>query len=168
MIVELTKSEIDDLMRRQSVGRIGCHADGLTYVVPVIYVWHDDCVYVQSIEGQKIRMMRENAEVCFEVDEHEPGSGWASVIIQGVYEELEGSRAQEALMLLVRRFMRRSSGDGDPPPTRGEGRKPVAFRIRSVEITGRKVVRPTEARALAKLTRAVMKRTATKHPPSRL
>jgi nitroimidazol reductase NimA-like FMN-containing flavoprotein (pyridoxamine 5'-phosphate oxidase superfamily) len=161
VIVELTKSEIDELMRRQFVGRIGCHAGGATYVVPVIYVWHDDHVYVQSIEGRKIRMMRENPEVCFEVDEYEPGGGWGSVIVQGIYEELEGSCAEEALALLVQRFMRRG-GSGERERPSGEGRKPVAFRIRSVEVTGRKVSRPAGARALTRVSLALTRHLATR------
>jgi nitroimidazol reductase NimA-like FMN-containing flavoprotein (pyridoxamine 5'-phosphate oxidase superfamily) len=37
MIEHLDRAEIDDLLRAQVVGRVGCHAGGLTYVVPVIY-----------------------------------------------------------------------------------------------------------------------------------
>jgi hypothetical protein len=160
MIVDLTKSEIDELLRRQVVGRIGCHAGGSTYVIPVIYVWEGDCVYVQSMEGRKIRMMRENPEVCFEVDEYESGGGWGSVIVQGVYEELEGSLADEVLALLVQRFMRRGGTGGERSRPSGEERKPVAFRIRCIEITGRKVSRPTGARVLTLLGLAVTRRTA--------
>ena len=34
VIEELDGQEIDDFLRRQVVGRVGCHADGETYVVP--------------------------------------------------------------------------------------------------------------------------------------
>ena len=57
-MLELTAAEIDELLREQVVGRIGCHADGLTYVVPVIYAYDGQCVHVASIEGQKVRLMR--------------------------------------------------------------------------------------------------------------
>jgi len=36
VIEELTRAEVDELLRERTVGRIGCHADGVTYVVPVI------------------------------------------------------------------------------------------------------------------------------------
>lgn len=104
MIEDLNEGEIDAFLRRQRVGRIGCHADGRTYVVPVIYVWDAECVYVQSIEGRKIQMMRANPQVCFEVDQNEPDGSWRSVILEGVYEELEGSRTEAALALLVKRL----------------------------------------------------------------
>ena len=127
MIEELDGQEIDDFLRRQVVGRVGCHADGETYVVPVLYVWDGECIYVQSIEGRKIRIMRSNPQVVFEVDEYEPNDGsWRSVIVEGVYEELEGTRAEAALALLVQRFAgRRRRAHAQT------GRVPVAFRIRS-------------------------------------
>ena len=112
MIEELSEDEIDAFLRRQLVGRVGCHAFGRTYVVPVIYVWSGGYVYVQSIEGRKIRMMRANPEVCFEVDEYEADGSWRSVIVEGVFEELEGSAAEAALALLVQRFVGRRRDDG--------------------------------------------------------
>ncbi len=144
----MTRGEIDELMRRQVVGRVGCHAGGTTYVVPVIYAWDGECVYVYSVEGQKIRMMRENPQVCFEVDEYQAGGGWRSVIIQGEYEELAGGQAARTLGLLAERFAERSSageGSGEGQRPRGEGRVPIAFRIRAVEVTGRKVDRSAGA-----------------------
>jgi nitroimidazol reductase NimA-like FMN-containing flavoprotein (pyridoxamine 5'-phosphate oxidase superfamily) len=147
VIEELNDQEIDAFLRRQVVGRVGCHADGETYVVPVLYVWDGKYVYVQSIEGRKIRMMRANPRVVFEVDEYQPeGGSWRSVIVEGVYEELEGTGAEAALALLVQRFAgrrRRSSAQ--------TGRTPVAFRIRCTRATGRRVSRTVTTRTLMRL-----------------
>jgi nitroimidazol reductase NimA-like FMN-containing flavoprotein (pyridoxamine 5'-phosphate oxidase superfamily) len=155
VIEDLDRSEIDAFLRRQVVGRVGCHADGRTYVVPVIYVWDGEFVYVQSVEGRKVEMMRANPEVCFEVDEYEPDGSWRSVIVDGVYEELDGGPAAEALALLARRFVGRRSGHG-----RGTGRRPVAFRIRCTQATGRRVVRTPATRALTRLAVALGRRRA--------
>ncbi|HEY6031057.1 MAG TPA: pyridoxamine 5'-phosphate oxidase family protein, partial [Gaiellaceae bacterium] len=99
MIEELTDEEIDDFLREQFVARIGCHADGETYVVPVIYAWDGDCAWVMSIEGRKVEMMRANPRVCLEVDEYERGN-WRSVILWGRYEELSGVDHAKAIALL--------------------------------------------------------------------
>ena len=96
-MLELTAAEIDELLREQVVGRIGCHADGLTYVVPVIYAYDGECVHVASIEGQKVRLMRANPRVCFEVDEYTAPGRWRSAIAQGTYEE--GDQEQTARSL---------------------------------------------------------------------
>jgi uncharacterized protein len=147
VIEELSEEEIEAFLQRQLIGRVGCHAEGQTYVVPVIYVWDRGYVYVQSIEGRKTRMMRANPEVCFEVDEYEEDGSWRSVIVDGVYEELEGSAAEAALALLVQRFMGRRRGTTERAST---GRKPVAFRIRAANVTGRRVIRTPATRALTR------------------
>jgi uncharacterized protein len=136
VIEELERAEIDELLRAQVVGRIGCHADGVTYVVPVIYAYDGEAFYAYSLEGRKIHMMRANPAVCFEVDEYDGRGSWRSAIAQGTYEELEGAYAERALALLTERVPGRG-GEGRP---RGEGR-PVAFRIRIRGLTGRAVRR---------------------------
>ena len=133
---ELGRAEIDELLRSEVVGRIGCHADGLTYVVPVIYAYDGAGFYAYSLEGRKVRMMRANPRVCFEVDEYDGRGRWRSAIAQGTFEELAGADAERALALLAERF----AGRGGQRRTRGEG-PAVAFRIRIDEVTGRAVRR---------------------------
>jgi uncharacterized protein len=135
MIEELDADQIDAFLREQLVGRIGMHADGRTYVVPIIYAWDGESIYVQSIEGRKIEMMRANADVCFEIDEYDSGS-WRSVIVDGTYEELRGDDAAKALELLMARFAGGPRREGP----RSE-RTPVAFRIRPQRLSGRSVTR---------------------------
>jgi len=137
MILEMSPSEIDEFVLSQKVGRVGCHAGGETYVVPVIFGWEGNCIYVYTTEGKKVDMMRENQRVCFEIDEYFTSGGWRSVIAQGVFEELEGDDALRALQILAERVSSNREGGNSRP--RGEGRTPIAFRIRTGEVTGRKV-----------------------------
>jgi uncharacterized protein len=137
VIEKLDEREIDAFLRRQLVGRVGCHAEGKTYGVPVIYVWDGECVYVQSVEGRKTRIMRAHPQVCFEVDEYEPDGSWRSVILEGVYEELERGPAEAALALLVQRF----PGGRRATAGRATDRRPVTFRICCNQATGRRVRR---------------------------
>jgi nitroimidazol reductase NimA-like FMN-containing flavoprotein (pyridoxamine 5'-phosphate oxidase superfamily) len=137
MILEMSPSEIEEFVLSQKVGRVGCHRDGETYVVPVIYGWDADCIYVYTTEGKKVDMMRENQRVCFEIDEYLTSGGWRSVIAQGVFEELEGDDAAWALQVITERVS--SNRDTSSSRTRGDGRTPVAFRIRTTDVTGRKV-----------------------------
>jgi uncharacterized protein len=136
-IAELSRDEIDELLNAQVVGRIGCHADGLTYVVPVIYAYDGAAFYVVTVEGQKVRMMRANPRVCFEVDEYDRGS-WRSAIVQGRFEELDDEGEERALALLSARF---AAGGVERRRPSDEGRATVAFRIAIDEITGRAVRR---------------------------
>jgi nitroimidazol reductase NimA-like FMN-containing flavoprotein (pyridoxamine 5'-phosphate oxidase superfamily) len=137
MILEMSTSEIDEFVLSQKIGRVGCHVNGETYVVPVIYGWDADCIYVYTTEGKKVDMMRENHRVCFEIDEYAPDGGWRSVIAQGVFEELNGDDAARALRIITERVT--SNRDASSSRSRGGERVPVAFRIRTTDVTGRKV-----------------------------
>jgi nitroimidazol reductase NimA-like FMN-containing flavoprotein (pyridoxamine 5'-phosphate oxidase superfamily) len=141
-IVDLQREEIDAFLESQLVGRIGCHLDGRTYVVPVIYAYDGGSIYVCSTEGRKLAMMRANPNVCFEVDEYdEAGTGsWRSVIAEGVFEELRGPAAVRALATLAARFVARTGRRGRPRRGTNRGRV-VAFRIRVEHATGRAVRR---------------------------
>jgi len=137
MILEMSPSEIDEFVLSQKIGRVGCHVNGETYVVPVIYGWDAGFIYVYTTEGKKIDMMRKSPRVCFEIDEYRADGAWRSVIAQGVFEELEGDDAARALHVITERVSsNRNEGSARP---RGDGRSPVAFRIRTNDVTGRKV-----------------------------
>lgn len=137
---ELSPDEIDSFLREQRVARLGCHADGETYVVPVIYGFDGDSVVAVTTEGRKISMLRANPSVCVEVDEYDTdGRGsWRSVIAQGVYEELAGDDVEEALELLRERFARSAGREAAPRPLSGAV---VVFRVRLGRTTGRTVER---------------------------
>jgi uncharacterized protein len=137
VIEELTREETDALLREQVVGRVGCHADGLTYVVPVIYAYDGDAITVATVEGQKTRMMRANPRVCFEVDAYEGPGRWRSAIVQGRYEELADAEATAGLAALAERF----AGGGPSRRPAASGRATVVFRIAVADATGRAVGR---------------------------
>lgn len=137
MILEMPFDEIEEFVHAQKIGRVGCHVGGETYVVPVIYGWDTEFIYVYTTEGKKIDMMRDSPRVCFEIDEYQSDGGWRSVIAQGVFEELRDDDAAHALRIISERVT--SNRASVNPPDRGGGRVPVAFRIRTTEVTGRKV-----------------------------
>ena len=62
----------------------------------------------------------------------------ASVVAEGVFEELHGLAAARALALLTRRFISRT---GRSRPKRRPTGRTVAFRIRVERMTGREVTR---------------------------
>ncbi len=101
MYGDLTNEQIEEVLHKQVVGRIGCFADGEMYVVPISYVYDGTYVYGHTMEGMKIHMMRKNPAVCFEVDALENMSNWKSVIAWGEYQELKDPEAKkEALKKL--------------------------------------------------------------------
>ena len=103
MLGELNQEQIDYVLRSQVIGRLGCYADGKVYIVPITYVYEAPYIYGHTKEGLKIKMMRENPQVCFEVDIIQNMANWQSVIVQGEYEELSGEESQQAIILLKNR-----------------------------------------------------------------
>jgi nitroimidazol reductase NimA-like FMN-containing flavoprotein (pyridoxamine 5'-phosphate oxidase superfamily) len=137
---ELSDGEIDEFLRTQRIARLGCHANGVTYVVPLIYAYDDGAVVAVTSEGRKTAMLRENPRVCVEVDDYDAdGRGsWRSVIAQGLCEELAGDEIGPALTLMRERFARTAGRQAEPRPL---GPGVVVIRIRLEEISGRAVER---------------------------
>ncbi|MEO7212017.1 MAG: pyridoxamine 5'-phosphate oxidase family protein [Mucilaginibacter sp.] len=105
MLRELNDYQIDTLLKDQLVGRIGCHAAGVTYIVPVNYLYDGTDIYCHSAKGMKIEMMRENPLVYFEVDNIKEITNWESVIAWGKFEEItEMEEKQKVLQKLTDRI----------------------------------------------------------------
>lgn len=102
-ISNLTAEMINEVLESKYIGRIGCSENGRTYVVPITYYYdksHNSILGVTT-EGMKVKMLRKNPEVCFEVEEIENMTNWRTVIAWGKYEELSGSDAKRALHVFV-------------------------------------------------------------------
>ena len=143
MIGDLSASQIDDVLRSEVVGRIGCVAQGYPYVVPITYVYDGEFVYGHTNEGLKLRAMRENPLVCFEVEQIRSMRNWRCVIARGHFEQLWSDDAEQALDLFAARLAPVAQGDGsyrdrDEAAHREEGViRPILFQIRLVDRTGR-------------------------------
>lgn len=145
MIGELYKSQIDHVLHSQVVGRIGCYADDKLYVVPVTYAYDGKYIYAHSKDGMKIKMMRKNPNVCFEVDVMENMANWRSVIVWGTYEEMKDSASQaKTIKILMDRIMPLMSSETVKPSNHSmrpqmveKDVKAIVYRIKITESSGR-------------------------------
>lgn len=101
MFGTLAESQIDQLLRKEVVGRLGCHANDMTYVVPISYAWHEGYIYAYSQEGMKMSMIRANKKICFQVDNTRDLSNWQSVICWGEVEELLSDEEKIAALQIL-------------------------------------------------------------------
>jgi nitroimidazol reductase NimA-like FMN-containing flavoprotein (pyridoxamine 5'-phosphate oxidase superfamily) len=106
MLGKLNNAEIEEVLQKQIVGRIGCHADDHTYVVPISYVYDGKYIYAHTKDGLKMDIMRKNPSVCFEVDSFVNLANWRSVIAQGTFEEITNDEELKyaVKVLLLRHF----------------------------------------------------------------
>ena len=63
MISEIGDRESRELLREQSIGRLGCCGDGEPYVIPVNYLFDGENIYIHSMPGRKIEIMRQPAHL---------------------------------------------------------------------------------------------------------
>lgn len=138
MLGTLRRREIEQVLKDATVGRIGVAVDGLTYVVPITFVYDGDSVYGHSRLGQKIRMMRKNPRVCFQVDQITDMANWRCVIAQGQFEELSGDLAVAAARLIAARLRPLTTSETAGPRGVARGRDAtISYRIRLSTVSGR-------------------------------
>ena len=91
-------------MRQEIVGRIGCTGERGVYIVPIAFAYDGTFVYCYSSDGEKLKNMRTNPSVCFEVDRVDDVTHWRSVIAWGTFEELDEPASSDAVERLSRRL----------------------------------------------------------------
>lgn len=140
----LNNEQIEDLLRAQVIGRLGCNTADRTYILPLMYVFDGQSIIGHTSEGMKIDMLRQNPTVCFQVDKIDNMMSWQSVIAWGVFEELQGYDARSAMQKLIARMSSLATDDANAPmhglethQLESGGTKTVIYRINIVEKTGR-------------------------------
>jgi nitroimidazol reductase NimA-like FMN-containing flavoprotein (pyridoxamine 5'-phosphate oxidase superfamily) len=145
MLGTLSESQITNLLTMQAIGRLGYHDDRRTYITPVTYAFDGKYIYGQTNEGLKLNIMRENPQVCFEVDVMMDMGNWQSVILWGLFEELQDQEAETGRAFLYNSVLdlmtaasvhlhEHGSNNGTDESNRI---KQVAFRILVTEKMGR-------------------------------
>jgi nitroimidazol reductase NimA-like FMN-containing flavoprotein (pyridoxamine 5'-phosphate oxidase superfamily) len=105
-IFVLDNEGIEELLSTALVGRIACaspnEGGGRPYIVPLAYGYDGEAVYAMGPIGRKIRIMREQPLISFEVDEAVAEDRWRSVVAEGEYQELTtDAERQHALKTIV-------------------------------------------------------------------
>ena len=145
MIADLTPSEQEEVLQKKIHGHLGCHADGETYVVPILYAYANKTVYFHTYEGKKAEIIRKNPRVCFQVDDGTDLHKWRSVVAWGECEELKGKDVTDAIQFLSEKAARAITGSmrglrrkKDPSHLlRLNHKKVILYRIRFTKMTGR-------------------------------
>ena len=100
MIGKLDKNQINNLLCSQSIGRLACSDGEQPYIVPISFTFDGVYIYGQTNVGKKLKIIRKNPEVCFEVDQMMDPRNWQSVVIYGEFEELKNKDAHDVRHIL--------------------------------------------------------------------
>ena len=100
----LSNDRIEKVIKENLIGRLGCCGNSKAFILPVSYAYDGKNIYVHSPEGLKISIMRENPNVCFQVDTMKDMADWESVLMWGTFEELTSEKDRsDALQKLMNR-----------------------------------------------------------------
>ncbi len=135
---DLSRDEIDAMLLRNKVGRIGFSFHDRVDIQPIHYIYERGWLYGRTSEGDKISTLKQNQWVAFEVDEISDLFDWRSVVIHGSFWIIHprGSpRAEEVwakAVQLVTRIVPGALMENDPVAFRQ-----TLFRIAVSDIRGR-------------------------------
>ena len=136
---EMTRSECEELLARNNVGRIAFSLHDRVDIEPLHYVFADGWLYGRTGTGTKIAMLEHNRWVAFEVDEVRGLFDWHSVVVKGAFYRLESEDTPVSVdpimargVALLRSLLPETLTAGDPVPFRR-----TIFRIHLDEVTGR-------------------------------
>jgi nitroimidazol reductase NimA-like FMN-containing flavoprotein (pyridoxamine 5'-phosphate oxidase superfamily) len=147
MVGELTKEQISNLLSSQMIGRIACCDIQKPYIVPIAYAYDGKDIYCQTTEGKKVQYMRENPNICFQIDFSNSISNWQSIIVYGKFEELAEQEIETAREFLMNKIMPLMTNSKIHPHEHWETReeklddshriKPIIFKIKIEDISGK-------------------------------
>jgi nitroimidazol reductase NimA-like FMN-containing flavoprotein (pyridoxamine 5'-phosphate oxidase superfamily) len=85
---EFERAEIEDILSRERVVRLGFSADGEIFVVPVFYTWYAGALCGLTTPGRKTTLAEANPHVAFQVDSTAATGPWqwSSVTGEGPFE----------------------------------------------------------------------------------
>ena len=145
---EMSQEEIDQFLATARIGRLGLSLNQGPYIIPVGYVYVNGKIAFHTCNsGIKMKALRENPQVCFEVDESlSDASMYKSVIIFGNAEILDDPETMiPYLQLHIDKY--RVPQDFEKyisQPGRNRDNQLAAVRIvviTPIKITGRKFVK---------------------------
>ena len=140
------KSEIESIIRKSFVCRLGIVDEGLPYIVPLCFGYDKGALFFHSAkEGRKIEILKKNNQVCFEFDiapEVQPGGrtacAWGmkyrSVIGFGKAAFIEDpGEKRKALDIIMRQY-----DDGDFEYSEKAFGKALVIKVDIESMTGKK------------------------------
>ena len=103
MIGTLNRSQIDEVLNRQVIGRIGFRSGGHIRIAPVTYAYDGECIYWVVPEDLRPEALDDAQEVCFEAELMNGMGSWRYVTAWGACRPLAGQEElKHALALLAK------------------------------------------------------------------
>ena len=64
--ITVSRNEIEEILRNETLGFLGMCKDGIPYVIPISYAYIDSKILFHcALKGKKLDFLRNNPQVCF-------------------------------------------------------------------------------------------------------
>ncbi len=123
---DLNEKEIEALLKRNNVGRIAFSFHDQVDIRPIHFVFDDGWLFGRTSVGNKLKTLRHNQWVAFEVDEVDGPFDWRSVVVRGAFYRFDpdGNEYEQRLykrgLELIREIVPDTFTHADPTPFRTE------------------------------------------------
>jgi nitroimidazol reductase NimA-like FMN-containing flavoprotein (pyridoxamine 5'-phosphate oxidase superfamily) len=146
VIHELSPGDCADVLSRANLARLACCRMNQPYVVPVSFAYdpRQACLFSFSAIGKKIEWMRENPNVCLEVDDVDDRFNWTTIVVFGRFDEIaDSAKDRELRQRALHLFTERSQWwlPGAAKPGGSDHHGVVLYRIHIDRMTGRRTVK---------------------------
>lgn len=102
-VQEMTDREIEVLLEKAGYAHFACSENDRPYIVPIHYVYNAPFVYFYTTDGKKTRIIKENPNVCLQVEEVIDRENWRSVVLNGTAEEITDPQEREDVVNSLRK-----------------------------------------------------------------
>jgi uncharacterized protein len=142
-IQEISYQDCITLIKKQWLARLACANGNIPYVVPVQYACADERLYVFTLPGKKLDIMRRNPNVCLQIDQIKSRQSWKSVVIDARFIDLDVDECREekhqAWSLLARHMDWWEPGALKPPSRLADAasKTHIFFALDIVDVSGR-------------------------------
>jgi uncharacterized protein len=138
---ELTREEIEKVLRDERVMRVGFDVGPDRFLVPHGYLWHDGALYGMTTRGRKTEMGTRNPQVSFQVDTSATTGlfTWSSVSGAGGFALVTDTKEIDTISpLLFARFPDMPDWMQAEYAEKQRKNEVVYVRIRPTRMTGRR------------------------------
>jgi len=100
-VEEMSIGDSRELLKRVGYGHLGLARGTHPYVVPIHYAFDGTYLYIYTTEGKKTEIIRDNPEICLQVEEVVSDRDWRSVIVTGEAEPLTDPEERERALEFI-------------------------------------------------------------------
>ena len=147
-MTDLKTNQCLEVLKNNYIGRLGYIAENSPYIIPITYFYYDhanNSIICYSGEGHKITAMRKNNSVSMEVDEIKSANSWRSILVHGIFEEVDGINAKYLLHefaegvknIIAKKEHILPHAISDFSSKMHQEKIPIVYRIKILEVTGK-------------------------------